>query len=53
VVLEENEGVLMRSAHDLGVHRITLYRYIERYELWPVVNRLRRERIERRNQGKA
>jgi DNA-binding NtrC family response regulator len=53
-VLKENDGNMLRTAQDLGVGRKTLYRYVERLSLWPVVDRLRdeaRARKARRQRG--
>jgi transcriptional regulator of acetoin/glycerol metabolism len=47
-VLAENDGNILRTAHDLGIDRSTLYDYVERLSLWPVVNRLRRNAVARR-----
>jgi transcriptional regulator of acetoin/glycerol metabolism len=47
-MLADCDGNLTRTAHLLGIHRATLYRRIDELELWPVVNRLRRERLTRR-----
>lgn len=43
----ECEGNLTHVAHDLGYHRSHIYRLIDEYRLWPVVNKLRRRRLER------
>ena len=37
-------GVIVRAAHDLGIHRKTLWRYVTAWGLWPAVNQMRRER---------
>jgi hypothetical protein len=52
--LVENDGNLLQTAHDIGVSRMTVYRAIRRWELWPLVNKIRRERIrERRSRGRG
>ena len=43
----ECEGKLMHVAHELGYHRSHIYRLIDKHRLWPVVNRVRVERLER------
>lgn len=45
--LVEGEGKLVYVAHDLGYHRRYLYRLIYQYELWPVANKVRLDRIKR------
>jgi DNA-binding NtrC family response regulator len=47
-VLMENDGDMLRTAHDLNIHRVTLYKYIKKLKLWPVVNRLRRQAVAKR-----
>lgn len=47
-VLRENDGELLASAHELGVDRKTLRKYVHRLGLWPALNRLRREAQARR-----
>lgn len=41
------EGKLLHVAFELGYHRSHIYRLIDEYRLWPVVNRIRRQRLER------
>lgn len=41
------EGNLSHMAYDLGYHRSHIYRLIYRHKLWAVVNRLRKERLDR------
>lgn len=41
------EGKLIHVAHDLGYHRSHIYRLIDAYRLWPVVNKIRKRRLER------
>ncbi len=43
----ECEGVLRHTAHALGYHRSHMYRLIDEYRLWPVVNKIRKRRIAR------
>ena len=43
--LERNGGTLIATAHDLGVHRDTVYRYVRHMNLWPIVNEARRRRL--------
>jgi len=40
-----NKGHLLKTAHELGIHRSTLYRRIDTMGLWPIVNQARRGRI--------
>lgn len=40
-----NGGNLQKTAHDLGIYRGSLYRIIYKLELWPLINRIRRERM--------
>jgi transcriptional regulator with GAF, ATPase, and Fis domain len=47
-VLRENEGNLLRAAHELNVDRKTLRKHVTRHGLWPALNRLRREATVRR-----
>lgn len=41
----EAEGKLLVVAHDLGYHRSHIYRLIDKYRLWPVVNKVRKRRL--------
>lgn len=40
-VIARTDGNLVKTAHQLGIHRSHLYRLIWRDELWPVVNAAR------------
>ncbi len=40
-----NHGNILKTAHDLGIHRSTLYRRLAELGLWPIVNRARREQV--------
>lgn len=42
------DGNLLRAAHILGVRRMTVYRWIREDYLWPIVNRIRKRRYQRR-----
>jgi len=46
--LERTGGHISRTAWLMNLGRMSVYRYIERFGLWPVVNRTRRERLEGR-----
>lgn len=46
--LIEAEGKIVLAAHQLGYSRWDLYRKIVEHDLWPLVNKLRHERIERK-----
>ena len=46
--LEEHEGNLRHTAHALGYHRSRIYQLVYQYRLWPVINRLRTKRLERK-----
>lgn len=43
--VQRAEGNLRRAAARLGVSREYIYRLVDQYELWPVVNKARVERI--------
>lgn len=49
----EYEGVVEDTAWDLGYHRSHMYRLIKEYRVWPVVNRARVERLERRRKERG
>jgi len=49
--LVDADGKLVHAAHYLGYNRSHIYRLIREYKLWPLVNRLRLERMERERQG--
>jgi hypothetical protein len=48
-IINECDGVHLRVAHRLRVHRSSLYRYCVQYNLWPIFNAVRAARIEKRN----
>ena len=41
-------GNVLKTAHELGIHRSHLYRLIKSFHLWPLVNATRKEEGERR-----
>jgi hypothetical protein len=43
----EHDGKLVIVAHELGYARSHLYRLVYEHHLWPVVNKVRLERIKR------
>lgn len=43
----ECEGKLLHVAHELGYHRSHIYRLIDEFRLWPIVNKIRKQRLER------
>ena len=51
-IINECDGVHLRVAHRLRVHRSSLYRYCEQYNLWPIFNAVRTAVIEKRNAEK-
>lgn len=51
-IINECDGVHLRVAHRLRVHRSSLYRYCTEYDLWPIFNAVRAARIERINAEK-
>lgn len=51
-IINECDGVHLRVAHRLRVHRSSLYRYCYQYDLWPIFNAVRADRIEKRNAEK-
>lgn len=44
--LERTGGVVYHAAHELGVHRETLRLWIKKLDLYPEVDRIRKERRE-------
>ena len=46
LVIARTEGNLVKAAHQLGIQRSHLYRLITQDQLWPVINRARRRRLE-------
>ena len=46
-VVVDCEGKLLLVAYELGYHRSHIYRLIDQHRLWPLVNRTRRQRLER------
>lgn len=44
-VIWEHGGNIIISAYVLGIHRSSMYRYVWRYRLWPVVNAARERRF--------
>lgn len=42
-----NDGILTRVSHELGISRDALRLKVYKYILWPVVNAVRKRRIER------
>ena len=51
-VIEEQEGNMRHIAHALGYHRSHMYRLIYKYRLWPVMNKMRKRRIERKQRDR-
>lgn len=51
-VIVRCEGRLVYAAHELGVHRRTIYKLVYHHELWPLVNRARIRRIQVRRSNK-
>lgn len=45
--LVDCDGKLVHAAHHIGYSRSHIYRLVRRYKLWPLVNRLRLERVQR------
>lgn len=45
-IIVECEGVHIKVAHRLGIHRSSLYRYCYQYDLWPIFNAVRKARLE-------
>jgi len=43
-VLIAHRGVIAHVAHDVGVHRDTIFEWIRAWHLWPLVNRVRQDR---------
>jgi hypothetical protein len=46
--LVEADGNILLTAFNMGYTRRWVYNAVERFELWPLVNRLRLNKIERR-----
>ena len=44
--IRRSEGVLLRAAHELGIHRRWLYHLVYRHRLWPLVNEARIRKIQ-------
>ena len=51
-IINECDGVHLRVAHRLRVHRSTMYRYCEIYDLWPIFNAVRRDVLVKRHATK-
>ena len=49
----ECEGKLIHVAFTLGYHRSHIYRLVDEYRLWPVVNRVRIERLQRESRERS
>lgn len=47
-IINQCDGVHLRVAHRLRVHRSSLYRYCAMYDLWPVFNAVRADVIKKR-----
>lgn len=41
------DGKLVHTAHELGYSRSHLYRLIDEHRLWPLINKVRAERLQR------
>lgn len=48
-LINQCDGVHLRVAHRLRVHRSSLYRYCETYDLWPIFNKVREDVIKKRH----
>ena len=46
------DGNLLVTSYRLGIHRSHIYRLVSEFELWPVVNELRRRKIERDHEAR-
>ena len=46
----EADAKIVLASHNMGYTRVWIYNMIWKHELWPLVNRLRLERIERKRQ---
>lgn len=49
----ECEGNLRLVAFHLGYHRSHVYRLVEELRMWPVINRVRRERLKKKVRKRA
>jgi hypothetical protein len=46
------KGNILKTAFFLGVHRSQMYRDIEKYRLWPLINQVRRNEVKERYRKK-
>lgn len=51
-IINECDGVHLKVAHRLRVHRSSLYRYCVQYDLWPLFNAVRKDVIEKQRAKK-
>ena len=49
-VIARCEGKLLKAAHHLGIHRSHMYRLVKEYEVWPVVNEARKQRLQKESE---
>lgn len=46
IELERTGGHISRTAWLMNIGRTAVYRWVKRFELWPLINRIRRQRLE-------